>query len=92
MTDAPRPSFVDSEHVASRRLGGSRRFDREDAQIFAGLRGCKRLRLRAAYIELMLPLPGVMGDGRLLDDVEALFPGTADNHDEETCVGKSSAV
>jgi len=40
----------------------------------------------------MLPLPGVMGDGRLLDDVEALFPGTADNHDEETCVGKNSAV
>jgi hypothetical protein len=34
-----------------------------------------------AYIELISPLPGVMGAGRLLDDDEALPPGAADDVD-----------
>ena len=33
----------------------------------------------SAYIELMSPLPGVMGAGRLLNDNEALPPGAADD-------------
>ncbi len=48
-----------------------------------------------AYIELMSPLPGVMGAGRLLDDDEALPPGAADDDgglDEDISVWISASV
>ena len=35
----------------------------------------------AAYMGLVLPMPGVMSAGRLVDDDDALLPGTADDDD-----------
>ena len=35
----------------------------------------------AEYMGLVLPMPGDMGTGRLVDDDDALLPGTADDDD-----------
>ena len=55
-------------------LGGSRCFGSKGTQPIAGALTWDR-----AYIELMSPLPGVMGTGRVLDADEASPPGAVDD-------------
>ena len=63
---------------------GDRRVVREGAQTIAwfaaGVSTASQLP-DAAYMGLVLPMPGDMSTGPLVDDDDALLPGTADDDD-----------